>query len=71
MFDSLQLDRTYTGLQTLGSETVSFKRYGEFRVRIMVFSTTFNNILAILWLSILLMEESGVPSENHRPAASH
>ena len=28
MFDSLQLDRTYTGLQTLGSETVSLKRFG-------------------------------------------
>jgi len=25
----------------------------------------------ILWQSILLVEESGVPRENQRPAASH
>jgi hypothetical protein len=35
----------------------------------MVFNDTFNN--AILWLSVLLMEETDVPGENHRPAASH
>jgi hypothetical protein len=37
----------------------------------MVFNTTFNNIPAILWWSVLLVEETGVPGENHRPAASH
>jgi hypothetical protein len=37
----------------------------------MVFNTTFNNILAISWASVLLVEEIGVPEENHRPAASH
>jgi hypothetical protein len=37
----------------------------------MVFNATFNNISVILWLSILLMTETGVPGENHRPAASH
>jgi len=37
----------------------------------MVFNATFNNISVISWLSILLMEETGVPGENHRPAASH
>ena len=36
----------------------------------MVFNATFNNISAILWRSVLLMEETGVPDENHRPAAS-
>ena len=36
-----------------------------------MFNTTFNNISFILWLSILLVEETGVPGENHRPAASH
>ena len=41
------------------------------RVSIMVFSATFNNILAISWKSVLLMEETGVPGENHRHAASH
>ena len=37
----------------------------------MVFNTTFNNISVIWWLSVLLVEETGVPWEYHRPAASH
>jgi hypothetical protein len=37
----------------------------------MVFNAIFNNISVILWQSVLLMEETGVPRENHRPAASH
>ena len=41
------------------------------RVRVMVFNTTFNNISAILWRSVLLVEETRVPGVNHRPAASH
>jgi hypothetical protein len=31
----------------------------------------FNNILVILWWSVLLMGESGVPEENHHPVARH
>jgi hypothetical protein len=34
----------------------------------MVFNATFNNISVILWHSVLLVEETGVPSENHKPA---
>ena len=34
-------------------------------------NTTFNNILVISWHSVLLMEETEVSGENHRPAASH
>jgi len=34
----------------------------------MMFNTTFNNISAISWRSVLLVEETG---ENHLPAASH
>ena len=41
------------------------------RVRVMVFNTTFNNISVISWRSVLLVEETGVPEENHRPAGSH
>jgi hypothetical protein len=37
----------------------------------MVFNTTFNNISVISWQSVLLVEETRVPRENHRPAASH
>jgi len=35
----------------------------------MVFSATFNNISVILWQSVLLVEETGVPGENHCSAA--
>ena len=42
-----------------------------YRVRIMVFNATFNNIPVISWRSVLLVEETRVPRENHRPAASY
>jgi hypothetical protein len=37
----------------------------------MVFKTTFKDISVISWTSVLLLEETGVPCENHQPAASH
>jgi hypothetical protein len=37
----------------------------------MVLNATFNNISVISWQSVVLVEETGVPGENHRPAASH
>jgi len=37
----------------------------------MVFNATLNNISVILWWSVLLVVETGVPGENHRPATSH
>jgi len=37
----------------------------------MVFNATVNNISAISWQSILLVEETRVPGENHTPVASH
>jgi len=36
-----------------------------------VFNATFNNISVISWWSVLLVEETGVLAENHRPVASH
>jgi hypothetical protein len=39
-------------------------------VSVMVVNATFNNISVISWQSILLVEETGVPRENHRPVAS-
>jgi hypothetical protein len=41
------------------------------RVRVMVFNATFNNISAISWQSVLLVEETRVSGENHRPVAIH
>jgi len=37
----------------------------------MVFNATLNNISVILWQSVLLVEETRVPGENHRPVASY
>ena len=37
----------------------------------MVFNAAFNDISAISWQSPLLVEETGVLAENHRPVASH
>jgi hypothetical protein len=33
----------------------------------MVFNVTVNNISSISWRSVLLVEETGVTGENHRP----
>jgi hypothetical protein len=38
---------------------------------IMVFNATFNNISVISWQSVLLMEETRVPGENHWPVTIH
>jgi hypothetical protein len=37
--------------------------------RFIVFNTTVNNISVILWRSVLLVEETRLPGENHRPVA--
>ena len=37
----------------------------------MVFNATFNNISVISRWSVLLVEETGLPGENHRPVSSH
>jgi hypothetical protein len=34
----------------------------------MVFNATFNNISVISWLSVLLVEKTAVPGQNHRLA---
>ena len=40
-------------------------------VRVVMFSSTINNISVISWWSVLLVEDIGVPGENHRPVTSH
>jgi len=37
----------------------------------MIFNATFNNISVIFWRSVLLVEETGVPSENQWFVASY
>jgi hypothetical protein len=38
---------------------------------VMVFNATFNNISVLSWRSVVLVDETRVPGENHRPVASH
>jgi hypothetical protein len=40
-------------------------------VCLMVFNDTFNNISVISWRPVVVVEEAGVPGENHRPWASN
>jgi len=37
----------------------------------MMFNNTFNNISGISWRSVLLVVETWLPGENHKPVASH
>jgi hypothetical protein len=37
----------------------------------LYFNATFNNISAISWRPVLVVEETGVPGENHQPWASN
>ena len=37
---------------------------------VMMFSATFKNISVISWQSVLFVEETAVPGENHRPVES-
>ena len=47
------------------------KRLYRVRVRIIVPNFTFDNTSVISWRSVLLVEETGVYGEKHRPATSH
>jgi hypothetical protein len=40
-------------------------------IRAMVLNATFNNISILLSRKVLLVEETGLPGENHQPVASH
>ena len=40
-------------------------------VGVLVFNTSFNNILVISWRSVLLVKKIGVLGQKHRPATSH
>jgi hypothetical protein len=52
--DDLKYDKNLTGLNILEALTM-----------VMAFNATFNNISVISWQSVLLVEETKVPGENH------
>jgi hypothetical protein len=58
------------------NKTTIIKDYYYFKdeilvVMVVVFNATLNNILAIIWQSVLLVEETGVHRENHQLFTSH
>jgi hypothetical protein len=63
----LQLDAYFCFIFKL-QDTHRRKWGGFIGLGFMVFYATFNNISVISWRSVLLVEETGVPGENHRPA---
>jgi len=56
---------------TCNLKTFLFVKTSIWKVRVMVFNAHFYNISVISRRSVLLMEEIGVPGENHLPVASH
>ena len=55
----------------MGSRSPSTEYFNGGDLLLMVFNSTFNNISVISWPSVLVVEETGLPGENHRPVASH
>ena len=52
-------------------QTINHNRYSKNSFNILidfiVLNATFNNISAISWRPVLVVEEARVPGENHRP----
>ena len=61
----------YTYILSNVEINVAYDLFWISRVRVMMFNATFNNISVILWQSVLLVEETGVPWEIQRPVTSH
>ena len=57
--------------QTISSRQQTMIIQAQIGVSDMVFHTTFNNVSAISYWSVLLMVEAGIPDENNQPAANH
>ena len=45
-------------------------KYIGVRVKVTIFNATFSNISVMSWQLVVLVEETGVPGENHRCVAS-
>jgi hypothetical protein len=56
----------------MGKQTVDVQnKHFELFWLVYAVNAPFNNISVISWQSVLLVEETRVPGENHRPVASH
>ena len=74
MVTETKIDR-YSFYQSTHYNNMSFFKVRQFisivMSRVMEFNAAFNNMLFISGKSVLLVEKTGVPRENHRPAASY
>jgi hypothetical protein len=52
-------------------ETLILEKFIDLIDWFLVFNANFNNISAISWRPVLVVEEAGVPGENNRPWASN
>jgi hypothetical protein len=50
---------------------VGFLLQGDLIFDFWCFNVTFSNISVISWRPVLVVKETGVPGENHRPWASN
>jgi len=57
-------------VQDINLSQFKIERFG-LRFRFVVFNANFNNISVISWQLVLLVEETEVSGENHRPVTSH
>ena len=71
---SLKDGRLFEHVYILKTKTIEtfFIVFNVRNFMILMFNTTFNNIISvILWWAVLLVEEIGVHGENHRPLRSY
>ena len=74
----LVLNNSYTMLYRVWLTDISFftkcrnnlYQTNDCRVKVLMYNTTLINISVISWRPVFLVEETGVPGENHRPVAS-
>jgi hypothetical protein len=62
LYNSFSYYFTFVKKKLLMSKTML---YLSWVVRVMMFNAIFNNISVISWWSVLLVEETGLPGENH------
>jgi hypothetical protein len=60
------INQSYLHLQL---SSINFKKLLINWLGFMVFNVTFNNISVISWRSVLLVDDTRVPGENHQPVA--
>jgi len=61
----------YIELTTMLRTRIQLKRYLYIGLELgLLFNASFNNFSVISWQSVLVVEETGVPVENHRPVVS-